>query len=134
MEAGRQWCLVHGVLALMRILVTGSRDFEGYGVVVSALRKHKPTFLYHGAAGGLDSLVELWAKTSGQVDYQGFPAKWTLEGNSAGPRRNSRMLKEALEKGLDMCLAFPGGTGTADMVRKAERAGIPVVRVEVPPK
>ena len=26
-------------------------------------------------------------------------------------------------------IAFPGGRGTADMVRKAEVAGVPVVRV-----
>lgn len=113
----------------MRILVTGGRDFDDYGLVVRAMREYQPTFVYHGAANGLDSRVELWCKTSGQVDYQGFPAKWTEQGRPAGPKRNSRMLKEALERGLDLCLAFPGGSGTEDMARKAAKAGVRVVRI-----
>jgi len=33
----------------------------------------------------------------------------------------------AINKGLsDAVLAFPGGRGTADMVRQAQRAGVPV--------
>lgn len=32
--------------------------------------------------------------------------------------------------GLDLLLAFPGGRGTADMVRRCEKAGVEVVQVE----
>lgn len=44
---------------------------------------------------------------------------------AAGPYRNQEMA----DSGADVCLAWPGGTGTADMVRRARAAGIPVVRV-----
>jgi len=30
------------------------------------------------------------------------------------------------DAGADLCIAFPGGRGTADMVRRARAAGIPV--------
>jgi hypothetical protein len=31
--------------------------------------------------------------------------------------------------GAELCIAFPGGNGTADMVHRAEKAGIEVDRV-----
>jgi len=37
-----------------------------------------------------------------------------------------------LELGTDAVVAFPGGNGTADMVRRAEAAGVPVWRVGWP--
>jgi hypothetical protein len=40
----------------------------------------------------------------------------------AGTDRNQKML----EAGADLVIAFPDGRGTADMVRRAHRAGIPV--------
>jgi hypothetical protein len=36
------------------------------------------------------------------------------------------MLKEA----PDLVIAFPGGKGTADMIRKARKAGIQIVEVK----
>src|SRR5262249_48090233 len=47
-------------------------------------------------------------------------------GRSAGPRRNSEMLL----KGPEMLLAFPGGKGTADMVDKAERYGLEILKID----
>lgn len=43
-----------------------------------------------------------------------------VQAEGAGPIRNSFML--AL--GPDLVLAFPGGRGTADMVRQASEAGV----------
>lgn len=31
-----------------------------------------------------------------------------------------------------LCIAFPGGAGTADMVRRAEAAGLEVKRIDWP--
>lgn len=45
---------------------------------------------------------------------------------NAGPRRNQRMIDEGKP---DLVVAFPGGTGTADMIERAERAGIPVEKI-----
>ena len=80
----------------------------------------------HGACpyGGADILAEDWAK-SREVPYYGMPARFKLSGRRAGPDRNARMLKT----NPDLVLAFPGGTGTADMMGKADDAGILVVEV-----
>jgi hypothetical protein len=45
-----------------------------------------------------------------------FPANWKVYGRAAGPIRNMKML---LEGKPDLVVAFPGGIGTADMVKKA---------------
>lgn len=50
------------------------------------------------------------------------PADWSTHGKAAGPIRNQQMA----DARADLCLAFPGGKGISDMVRRAERAGIPV--------
>lgn len=52
-------------------------------------------------------------------------ADWATYGDSAGPRRNQEMV----DSGLDLLIAFPGGMGTADMVRRAKAAGVPVEEV-----
>jgi hypothetical protein len=44
-------------------------------------------------------------------------------GRSGGPKRNQQMLEEGKP---DLVLAFPGGRGTADMVRRAP-SGVPKV-------
>ena len=49
-----------------------------------------------------------------------MPADWTKHGKAAGPIRNQKMLDEC----PDLVVAFPGGKGTADMVRRAMKAGI----------
>ena len=61
-------------------------------------------------------------------------ANWDVEGRSAGPKRNSRMVKAAaaLAEALGVelvCHAWPLGEsrGTRDCMRKAEAAGARVV-------
>ena len=51
---------------------------------------------------------------------------WSAHGRAAGARRNGEMLAEG---GVVAVVAFPGGSGTADMVRRARRAGLPVWEV-----
>lgn len=111
------------------LLVTGGRDLEERVKVFQTLdvqhARWPIALLMHGACPtGSDNHCELWAK-SRQVPYLGIPAKWIVFGNSAGPRRNTSMLNFM---GIvpTRCLAFPGGTGTADMTNQASRAGIPV--------
>lgn len=57
-----------------------------------------------------------------------FRADWEQCGRQAGPLRNARMLAEGRP---DAVIAFPGGKGTADMVRKARAAGLPVVEARI---
>lgn len=113
----------------MRVIVCGGRDFKYETTLCAALdRFHASTpisLLIHGGASGADKLAGFWAKRSG-VPVKVFPPDWLQHGPSAGPRRNRQMLDEGKP---DCVIAFPGGKGTADMCRRAEAAGVTVVRL-----
>lgn len=112
------------------VLVCGGRQYDDRDRLFKVLdqqhaRRHIG-LVVHGAADGADSLAECWAKKR-QVMYLGVPAPWALLGRSAGPRRNSYMLAKSKP---DLVIAFPGGTGTLDMVSKAEKAGVAVLQAD----
>lgn len=114
----------------MRVLVCGGRDYSDREHVYAELtRLHAESkdfwFLIHGAARGADTLAAEWAEWIG-VPHQAFRADWKRLRKAAGAIRNQQMLDEGKP---DLVVAFPGGVGTADMIRRAERAGIRVVRI-----
>lgn len=118
-----------------RVLVCGGRDFSDRAAVARVLRPYKPEniisdvsdcILIVGGAPGADTLAEEWADVYG-VRKRVFLADWNTHGRAAGPIRNQRMIDEGKP---DLVVAFPGGRGTDDMVKRAEKAGIPVMRVE----
>lgn len=74
---------------------------------------------------GADHFANQWARERGQ-NYAQFFAEWTKRGTYAGFYRNQKMADEGR---ADMCLAFAGGKGTADMIERAHRASIPVVEI-----
>lgn len=78
------------------------------------------TEVVSGEARGADREGEIWARLSG-LKVSRFPANWTRYGSCAGPIRNADMADYA-----EACIAFPGGTGTADMLRKAHGKGLKV--------
>jgi hypothetical protein len=116
------------------VLVCGGRDYDNFAEVSKALHREKPTKVVTGESWvgreeahvrrspGADRLAYLWCLER-DCPYQGYPADWRNFGLAAGPMRNTQML--AAEQ-VDVVLAFPGGRGTADMVRKAKSKGIPV--------
>lgn len=110
----------------MRLLVCGGRDFDDREFVFHALDKvhaKRPIeCLIHGAARGADTLAADWALDRG-VLCNAYPADWERDGRGAGPIRNQRMLDQGKPDGV---VAFAGGRGTADMVRRANAAGLPV--------
>lgn len=103
----------------MRLLVCGGRSYKDRNRVWRLLdgihAKHTITCIIEGRCpyGGADLHAQKWAEARG-VKNEGFP----MVGRQ-GPARNSRMLAEGKPT---HCLAFPGGTGTADMVGKARAA------------
>lgn len=107
----------------LKILVCGGRDYSDDEAVFEILDKlHEKRgigLIVHGAAPGADSLAEQWAKAR-QVPYIGFPAEWNKKGKAAGPERNREMLMTQ----PDGLIAFPGGTGTEDMVKAAAEQGV----------
>lgn len=122
----------------MRVLVCGGRDYQGRDAVFRALDalagdvsdEHplgtvRLTIIHGACPTGAD----LWADEWAVVNWSGlqeFPADWESHGRAAGPIRNAQMIAEGKP---DVVLAFPGGKGTADMVRRAAAAGIPVQQV-----
>ena len=114
----------------MRVLVCGGRDYTDYRQLCDTLRAihtDRPiTAVIHGAARGADTCGWGWATSIG-IKTEAYPANWDLHGRKAGPIRNQQMLDEGKP---DLVVAFPGGRGTADMVRRAKAAGIDVVEVK----
>jgi hypothetical protein len=111
----------------MKVLVCGGRDFDDWGMMCKVMCniKPSPTIIIHGAARGADRMAGDWARANG-LTQQAFPADWNQYGKTAGMIRNAMMLKEGEP---DLVVAFPGGRGTADMVRKAKHAGVRVIEV-----
>ncbi len=114
----------------MRVLVTGGRSYanlERHHEVMNSLWHRGVDTILVGDAAGADSLTRLWAQANARhVVLKVFEADWNRLGAAAGPKRNQRMV----DAKPDLCVAFPGGRGTADCVAKARRAGIPVETVE----
>ena len=107
-----------------RVICCGGRDYRNGQVVWRALAALPVgATVVHGAARGADEYVDRFAPRLG-IEVERHPADWT-RGRRAGPERNERMAK----LGAELCLAFPGGRGTEDMMRRAEAHGIPVKKV-----
>lgn len=107
------------------VLVCGGRNYTDAWTVWDELGKLNPNYVIHGGARGADSLAGAWAFER-SIPVRVFEAEWGKHGKAAGALRNQRMLDEGRP---DAVLAFPGGRGTADMVRRARKAGIRVIEV-----
>lgn len=118
----------------MRVLVCGGREYEDFervcGVMAQAVFDYDITSVMHGACcdkdgnlTGADGLAERWAILH-EFPYFGVPARWTAHGRAAGPVRNKQMLDEGKP---DLVVAFPGGNGTANMVKQARAMGVEVI-------
>lgn len=110
---------------MSRVLVCGGRDFADRDAVYQTLTDYRPSVVIQGGATGADRLAYEWARWA-RVSVQTFHANWKDHGKGAGPIRNQRMLDEGKP---DIVIAFPGGRGTADMVRRAKIAGVEVREV-----
>jgi hypothetical protein len=112
----------------MRLLVCGSRDWSDRRAVYQILDELQPRVIISGACSGADTIAADYARASG-VDLIEMPAEWRRHGRAAGPIRNREMLGQS----PDLVVAFhpdiKTSKGTRDMVRQAERAGVPVVIV-----
>ena len=117
----------------MRVIVCGGRDFGGNRFDASLLthtmnklhRRELITAVIEGDARGADRMAGLWARKLGITNLK-YPAKWAKYGKAAGIIRNQAMLAQSAP---DFLVAFPGGRGTADMVRIARNTGLLVLEV-----
>lgn len=120
----------------MRVLVCGGRDYRDAGRLERELNSVRNTIgltvLIHGAAPGADRLAGQWAKKNG-IPVEDFPADWFPNGkdggrdDGAGFKRNAKMLAEGRP---DLVVAFPGWSGTNDMIERARAAGVRVMEIE----
>ena len=115
----------------MRVLICGGRDPipEVCDAVWNWVMENCAAgdVVIHGAARGVDHEAMIAAQTLPGVKHAPFAADWGTHGKAAGPIRNQRMLDEGRP---DLVVAFPGGRGTADMVRRARAAGVKVELIE----
>jgi hypothetical protein len=108
--------------SIRRIIVCGGRKYRDSGRVYMVLEEYvglNPTIV-HGDYSGADRLADREACELG-LAVEPHPADWS-QGRKAGPLRNQEMIAA----GADLVIAFAGGDGTADCVRRARKAGIPV--------
>lgn len=109
----------------MKVLVCGGRNFNDRELLYQTMNDLSGiSLVIEGGAKGADTLAGEWAHKK-QIPYLVVPAEWNKYGKSAGYLRNAKMLTYK----PDLVIAFPGGAGTAMMVRIAKKAEIRVVEV-----
>lgn len=114
----------------MRVLVTGSRDWDDADVIHADLwayqHLHDVVVLVHGACPtGADAIAAAFWDDM-ELLAEPHPADWERYGKRAGFLRNAQMV--AL--GADLCYAYikNNSRGASMTARLAEKAGILVVR------
>lgn len=110
----------------MRVIIAGSRKFDNKDFLYEMMDQlladytHDEVEIISGGASGADMLGIQYANDR---DYalRVFLADWGKHGKSAGPIRNSEMIKIA-----EAAVFFWDGKspGTADCIRKAKNKGI----------
>lgn len=112
----------------MKVLVTGSRNFNNFELMKQKIKESGATIVVHGDARGADSQAKLAARQLG-IEQRAYPAQWSKFGKTAGPIRNQQMIDEEhrLEEPIDKALAFPAkdSIGTYDMIRRLQKHKIP---------
>jgi YspA, cpYpsA-related SLOG family len=111
------------------VLVCGGRTYDDRKTVFRVLDRAnyvwKISLVVTGAAPGADQLAGEWAAARG-IPLVDMPAHWKKYGKSAGPFRNSWMLKFLKPQRV---VAFPGESGTENMCKQAESFGLKPIRV-----
>lgn len=114
----------------MIVLVCAGREFSDKMLLKRTLDQiHAETpimKIVHGGYNGGDKLAGYWANATGGIKVDVYLAEWKTQGRSAGPKRNATMLARSKP---DLVVAFPGGKGTADCVKKARALNISVIEV-----
>lgn len=130
----------------MRIVVTGGRNFTDRSIIHGCLdfihSIKAITVVRHGNANGVDKLCGEWARINNIKEEVYIPdwnninkpdavIKISNNGNKynakAGHDRNELMLNDVPIP--DLCVPFPGGHGTKDMLNRMLKSGIPIYEV-----
>ena len=114
-----------------RILICGGRKYADMDKVNSVMEQVRPYLdplfcIIQGGAAGADRLGVAWAFFEGCPMIE-MRANWDKYQNAAGNIRNRWMIDYAMP---DLVIAFPGGPGTANMIKQARDAKIDVFEVK----
>lgn len=122
----------------MKIIICGGRDIpfaDAFNLMdrdlvlelshASGYHDLSIDLVIHGGCRGADEAADRWARSE-HIPVISVPADWKKYGNAAGPIRNRKMLEVHCP---DYVVALPGGKGTDGMIRLAEGAGVPVLRL-----
>lgn len=116
----------------MKAIVAGGRKLQVTDSVVAGviriLSELNVTEVVSGGAPGGDQIGEIAARRL-DVPVTRFEAEWARSGRSAGPIRNQKMAEYVGPNGA--CILLPGGSGTADMERRAREHGLLIMKVEL---
>jgi hypothetical protein len=107
----------------MKVLVCGGRDYDDQAFFDKFMddlsqRLQRVICIIQGGATGADMLARGWAAER-MLPCMTFDVNpyWGKLGKKAGPIRNEWMLEYGKPEWV---VAFPGGKGTADMIKQAE--------------
>lgn len=122
----------------MRVIVCGGRHYDDEDAIRDEMERlhywygtEEVVTIVHGASRFWDRASRRWigadylaSKVAVEFGMGVEPhrADWERYGRPAGPIRN----REMASLGAELVLAWPGGSGTADMVNAAREYGIPV--------
>ena len=118
------------------VLVCGGRQYMDQAKVFETLdgihAELRPRTLrvIEGGCRGADALARkwaLWQPIERFVSWSAYDADWHKHGKAAGPIRNQRMLDDGKP---DLVIAFGGGHGTHDMLKRARKAGVKILEID----
>jgi hypothetical protein len=111
------------------VLVTGGRDYQNRRRVFEELdaihARRTIRLIIEGGASGTDESALQWG-ASRCIPVVSHFADWQTNSKQAGPIRNGEMLRWWQPH---LIVAFPGGSGTANMVAQGKAKGIEVICV-----
>ena len=109
------------------VAIAGGKQVANADAIIARLEKAKAKYgdmvLVHGGGPGVERLAAQWAERNGVHQVVCKP-DWNAHGRAAPFRRNDELLN-LLPKGV---IAFPGSGITDNLVDKAVKLGIPVMR------
>lgn len=121
---------------MLILIVTGGRDYKNEHLIRETLDKllkeHEHLIVLHGGCNleekiGVDYFADKWCKDNDVLVIPYF-ADWDQFGRAAGPIRNEQMAKGGGYKAT-MCVTFPGGKGTKNMIAVAKKHGLEVLEI-----
>ena len=109
----------------MKVIIAGGRDYKPDALSHFVIHCNHHIFnfteIVSGGCTGADKFGEEYAKEYG-IPVKRFPADGGKHGKKAGPIRNDLMAQYA-----DAVILFPGGRGTENMRKAANRYGLEIL-------